>query len=85
MLGDASPPSSSQSITVKSMAPDNTVIFVGTAGADHFTGGPGNDYFHFSTANLAGADRVTSGGGTDNLVITTAGAVHAAGVSGIEV
>ena len=53
------------------------------AGKDVFTGGPGNDVFEFSAANLAPSDLVKGGGGTNELLMTTPGAVHAGGVSGV--
>lgn len=84
VAGNTSLAAPAQSITLKGAAPDNTVVFVGTAGADRFTGGPGNDYFYFTTANLAATDRVMGGDGADNLAVTTAGTVHAAGVGGVE-
>jgi autotransporter passenger strand-loop-strand repeat protein len=85
VVGNASPPSSSQSIRVNNMTPFNQVVFTGTAGKDNFTGGAGNDIFEFSTVNLANADIAKGGGGTNYLVMTTPGTVNAGGVSGVEI
>ena len=63
---------------------NNGLVFIGGAGADHVTGGAGNDVFAFSAANLTAADTVVGGGGNDTLRMTTAGAVNAGGVSGVE-
>jgi len=64
-------------------APDQLVA-IGGAGADHFTGGAGNDIFKFSAANLTAVDTVVGGLGNDQLVMTTSGTVVASGVSGVE-
>ena len=82
--GNISPASAAQSITIDSATPDNEVVFVGNPGVNDFTGGPGNDYFYFSAANLANSDIVKGGGGTNYLVMTAAGTVNAGGVSGVE-
>ena len=62
----------------------NRVIVTGGGGNDQLTGGAGNDTFEFSAANLQSTDVVKGGLGTDRLVMTSAGAVAAAGVSGVE-
>ena len=63
----------------------NRVIVTGGGGNDQLTGGAGNDIFEFSAANLATTDVVKGGLGTDRLVMMSAGAVAAAGVSGVEI
>jgi ELWxxDGT repeat protein len=75
--------SPAQSLTVVRAAA-NAVVFVGTAGVDNFTGGPGNDIFEFSAANLANSDTVKGGVGTNELLMTTAGTVRAGGIGGVE-
>ena len=63
-----------------------SVILVGGAGADHFSGGAHSDIFEFSTTTLTGADTVAGNGGFDNeLLMTTAGTVAATGVTGVEI
>ncbi len=53
--------SPAQSLTVEWATP-NAVVFVGTSGVDHFTGGAGNDIFQFLAANLANTDVVEGAG-----------------------
>ena len=84
VAANTSPASPAQSITIDSATSDNEVVFVGNPGIDDFTGGPGNDYFYFSAANLANSDIVKGGGGTNYLVMTSSGTVNAGGVSGVE-
>ncbi len=59
-------------------------IMVGGAGKDVFTGGPGNDSFRFSAANLSASDVVKGGSGNDTLFLTSPGTVAAGGVSQVE-
>ncbi len=84
-----------QTITVEGGNSGNTIdahlagagdhaVMIGGAGKDLFTGGPGNDTFRFSVADLAANDIVKGGGGNDTLFLTSAGTIAAGGVSGVE-
>jgi Ca2+-binding RTX toxin-like protein len=64
--------------------PGDHAVMVGGAGKDVFTGGPGNDTFRFSVADLSTSDVVKGGGGNDTLLLTSAGTVVASRVSQVE-
>jgi hypothetical protein len=83
VAGNTSARSPAQGLTIGRAAP-NSLVFFGTAGADHFTGGAGKDVFSFSAANLGKGDVVAGAGGADTLKLTSAGTIRASGVGGVE-
>jgi fibronectin-binding autotransporter adhesin len=66
-------------------ASNDGLVIYGGAGTDDLSGGAGSNIFVFAAADLTSSDRITGGSGSDNeLLMTTAGAINAAGVSGVE-
>ena len=72
--------------TVNAGSVSRSIMMIGGAGKDVFTGGSGQIIFEFSASTLTSADKVTGGGGYDDeLLMTGAGTVAASGVSEVEI